>query len=121
MRLIDADALEERMNNQYKYLAGKISEYDHYTCGYGDAISDVEDAPTIEAEPVRHGKWISVKERLPEIGGKYIVCTSNPSVYLTRFIKLCEGGAFQTDIYPYITHWMPLPEPPKEEKDGTCT
>ena len=32
----------------------------------------VQFAPSVEAEP----KWISVKERLPESDGKYIVCSA---------------------------------------------
>lgn len=48
MRLVDADAL----------LENKFEAID-----YGDPIevvevSDIDDAPTIEAEPVRHGKWV---------------------------------------------------------------
>lgn len=61
-------------------------------------------------------KWISVEERMPEVDGKYIVCTSKRSVYLTRFYAHSEGGNFKTDIYTHITHWMPLPEPPEEEE-----
>lgn len=57
MRLIDADALERRMNERLRTLEAKNGPYDHYTCGYEDAIDEIEDVPTIEAEPVRHGRW----------------------------------------------------------------
>lgn len=60
-------------------------------------------------------KWIGVKERLPETEGKYIVCTAKGSVYCTRFKAYGKSGAFQTDMNTHVTHWMPLPEPPKEE------
>ena len=43
MRLIDADALLERMKRTNRYFNVKF---------------DIEEAPTIEAEPVRHGQWI---------------------------------------------------------------
>jgi hypothetical protein len=66
-------------------------------------------------------QWISVEERLPEQTGKYIVCTSKSSVYCAKFYKYpCERhpyGYFGTDSYTHITHWMPLPEPPKEAAD----
>lgn len=42
MRLIDADALLERMKRTNRYFNVKF---------------DIEEAPTIEAEPVRHGRW----------------------------------------------------------------
>ena len=51
MRLIDADALLERMKRTNRYFNVKF---------------DIEEAPTIEAEPVRHGRWIleAHKERV---------------------------------------------------------
>lgn len=60
-------------------------------------------------------RWISVKKRLPEDTGKYIVCTTKGSVYCTRFIVHSWRRDFQTDINTHITHWMPMPEPPKED------
>lgn len=80
--------------------------------------------------------WISVKDRLPDKPGHYLVCTS---------INYWRGGCWDTnssdgttegyagttmsvlDCYfdnthdwnrvwnNRVTHWMPLPEPPKEE------
>lgn len=44
MRLIDANALKDRM--------GKA----HFR-GYGDAVMLVMDAPTVDAAPVVHGRW----------------------------------------------------------------
>lgn len=59
-------------------------------------------------------KWISVEERLPEKSGSYLVCTSKSSVYCTKFTRHEQDGRFHTDINTHITHWMPMPEPPKE-------
>lgn len=55
-RLIDADALKVELGDR---------RLDHDFCIYGDeaTVRDfIDDAPTIEAEPVRHGKWIPVGE-----------------------------------------------------------
>lgn len=52
MRLIDADALERRMNERLRTLEAENGPYDHYACGYEDAIDEIEDAPTVEAVPV---------------------------------------------------------------------
>ena len=52
MRLIDADVTEKIMSERYRELAKEYGHYDHYTTGYGDALSVIEDSPTIEAEPV---------------------------------------------------------------------
>ena len=59
------------------------------------------------------GGWISVKDRLPEEDGLYNVYCKDGSMAHAWFedkwfIDHCECGD------GYITHWMPLPEPPKE-------
>lgn len=65
-------------------------------------------------------KWISVKERLPEEeeGGKFLVCFSGGNRHLYYF-TLDDGfyhPTYSSDTP--VTHWMPLPEPPKEEEVG---
>ena len=57
VRLIDANALEKRMAQCYKEMEAKNGPYDHYACGFDDAITYVEDAPTIDAAPVVHARW----------------------------------------------------------------
>ena len=59
-------------------------------------------------------RWISVEERLPKEAGKYIVCTRKRAVYCTAFRFFHGEGYFATDTTTHITHWMQLPEPPKE-------
>lgn len=52
-RLIDADALRKK--------ATVVTEYDEDGWGVdllAVPLCDVELAPTIEAEPVRHGRWV---------------------------------------------------------------
>ena len=60
MRLIDADALEDVLvNHGFCYCEG--NEYNNGVAdGFLLARDDVKEAPTIEAEPVRHGHWIKV-------------------------------------------------------------
>lgn len=51
MRLIDADALFENLDGM---MAVSPTGYIH-----GDTVADmISDAPTVDAVPVRHGKWI---------------------------------------------------------------
>ena len=71
-------------------------------------------------------EWISVKDRLPETNRWVLVnwvCEwHNKSYESLRIAKLEKNGEWLTDDseYPYlmadekITHWMPLPEEPKE-------
>lgn len=64
MRLIDADRLEDVLvNDGFRYCG--INEYhDGVANGFLRAIDDVKEAPTIDAEPVRHGKW-NILEGMP--------------------------------------------------------
>lgn len=59
--------------------------------------------------------WISVNDRLPEKAGTYLVATRNGAVTITHFYLPHQTFSSQR-INRLITHWMPLPDPPKEEK-----
>lgn len=65
-------------------------------------------------------KWISVKDRLPEIDGDYLCYVKNDVPYISnvQVIEYVEGIGFSWEGYEPdedVTHWMPLPEPPKGE------
>ena len=87
MRLIDADAL-------------KVDWYDDYETEDGDEYSytyvskyQIDNAPTIDAVPVRHGRW--THERLPSTsGGSYSVircseCLSQFPLFETKYCPNC--------------------------------
>ena len=63
-------------------------------------------------------KWIPVSERLPKVHKTVLICTDG-QVH-EAFLK-GDGGWLavfgdSTNINPSkVTHWMPLPEPPKGE------
>lgn len=66
-------------------------------------------------------KWISVKERLPEESGEYLV-TYHPCYWDRVLDELCVGmDSFRGKTmwakkkYQRVTHWMPKPEPAKED------
>lgn len=56
MRLIDADVLDKRLEETRNDYPGD-RYFDNYVYGFDDAWKLVKEAPIIEAEPVRHGKW----------------------------------------------------------------
>lgn len=70
---IDVDALVRLMNEKHKHLVDERGWYDHYTSGYEDAITDVEEAPVIDAVPVVRCK--ECKERCPESATSVEHCT----------------------------------------------
>lgn len=69
-------------------------------------------------------EWISVKDRLPNVDGEYLICVDvlGGSVYAAIFHPACrahlpgESGWYGKfgEIKNKVTHWMPLPEPPRE-------
>ena len=95
------------------------------SCKLAENIAD-----DLIANGVTVQEWISVKDRLPETDGIYIVCdcrlNGNPWIHTAGFIKAssswCElHGVYYDDGYgryseqDKITHWMPMPNPPKGE------
>ena len=73
------------------------------------------------AELEKKSAWVSVRDRLPE-KGEYVLVYANTKYINSK--KVCidrlEDGE-KTAVWMYthgwfeVTHWMPLPEPPKEE------
>ena len=69
-------------------------------------------------------RWIPVTERLPKEDGSYLVRTASGTVTTARFYAfksfpankylpaIHRNAAWQSNRN--VTHWMPLPEPPKE-------
>lgn len=60
-------------------------------------------------------EWISVEDRLPEFVGEYITF-DGISPYISSYYGNGEWESPDAND-PNITHWMPLPEPPKGESD----
>ena len=86
-------------------------------------------------------EWISVKDRLPEYPGHYLVCTSinywhggcmdinenhkyhpngTPVGYDGSTMSVLDcyydvAGHWNRVCDSHVTHWMPIPEPPKGE------
>lgn len=66
--------------------------------------------------------WISVKDRLPDDKERYLICTEGGRIDIAYYQP--TGDKF-SDYEPFwqgscrftaeVTHWQPLPEPPKGE------
>ena len=69
-------------------------------------------AENLIANGVTVQEWISVTERLPEYGQLVIVYSGgvlSPQVFTQHFWRA------DFNDWAHITHWMPLPQPPKGE------
>ena len=88
-------------------------------------VGALDEIAAIDAEPVR--QWISVKDAQPEKGVNVLfhpMCNPD-SIYIGCINHVGEKGAcyFEVRRGKYktqysATHWMPLPEPPKEDVYG---
>ena len=59
-------------------------------------------------------KWISVKDRLPDRDGWYLVMIKWADEATTLYFSDDYWRDIEDEIYS-VTHWMPLPMPPKGE------
>lgn len=90
----------------------------------------VNEVPAADVEPKQ--KWIPVTERLPEVDKEVLVFAVGKSNDFSSVIAITDRMIFrlfpssegvETWRSPWqyfmtnyeITHWMPLPEPPKEK------
>ena len=92
--------------------------------------ADLIEAQAKEIEKLRAQlpRWIPVEERLPELqswGASTVVLgliksENAPSLNKLHDLTLCvycDNGIWSMPgRYVAITHWMPLPEPPEEER-----
>lgn len=86
-------------------------EYNFYKDAL-EALETGEDINVLTAQP----KWISVEEQLPEEPGEVLACVYGRvciAWYSNRYFETPSGMVFSADENA-VTHWMPLPEPPKD-------
>lgn len=87
-------------------------------CGFGDPRPTYE---TVASYLMSHGvtvqEWISVEDELPESGKESVLIALR---WEEVDIGWCEDGRWRSEfVNEYedgeVTHWMPIPKPPKGE------
>jgi hypothetical protein len=68
-------------------------------------------------------KWIPVTDRLPDKDGSYLILNKRKYIFDAEYESIyksfgcwhefVDGAGNEWIAYKEITHWMPLPEPPK--------
>ena len=136
MRLIDADYIKIRLCEIADYWRSKGKRYEAVLLN--DTVNAVIDSEPTITQP--SGEWISVKDRLPDKPGHYLVCTSinywhggcmdkneehkyhdsgTPIGYDGTMMSVLDcyydiTGDWNRVFNKHVTHWMPLPEPPED-------
>ena len=100
-------------------LLGLIANAKHICANdYSDHTEDEYIADTLLDNGVTVQEWIPVTERLPEnIANRVlVVCERSNGVFYAHYEKPFWIN-LETDkpFISTVTHWMPLPEPPKGE------
>ena len=100
-----------------KLLYNFYLDYNGYICdGCGTRVADQECATIADhliANGVTVNEWISVKDRLPEYENQVLTYRGESGISVERMFPGAMWD-FDYDIIDAVTHWMPLPEAPKE-------
>lgn len=116
-RAIDSEKYMELLKEQYLHY--KAMKHGEAARAWQGAIQLLYDMPTLSPQ------WISVEARLPEdeapVLDYYGFFRENDDLG-ARFIGTLTFFVFDKNPHwqhestgLFVTHWMPLPEPPKEE------
>ena len=90
-------------------INGCIHRCNHPPCAM---VSDIVDALIENGVTVQ--EWISVDDRLPKDDEIVIICTDENFIYAGELIG--DTWFLDNDSWTAtVTHWMPLPLPPKGE------
>ena len=66
---------------------------------------------------LRERQWVSVKDRLPDPNNVVLTIDKLGFFYMDRVNKNGKWDEQDSSFNP-VTHWMPLPEPPKGEENA---
>ena len=128
VKLIDRDEVGAKIQAMYIRREIDYGGENEFCRGMRKALRIIEDAPTVEVQP--DNGWISVKDRLPEPRTWVLAYIEYPSpvfelergIHKTGNIRKMFYDGFYDALGDYkvgdckVTHWMPLPKPPKGEE-----
>lgn len=92
--------------------------YGFYDCG---SIINPQAADMLEKlaaeKDAKKPEWISVNDRLPYSNNVVFACIDDGQCKIVRSAYVSSYGEWKwIEGHQTVTHWRPLPEPPKEEK-----
>ena len=112
-------SLEEAAKNAYKKYSLKDDEFslNEQIQRVGAFITGFKAGASWQSsQPINSG-WVSVEDRFPE-DDQTVLVTNGQRVKEVSFIQITKldtpNFRFTTMKFDEITHWMPLPSPPKQ-------
>lgn len=120
---IDVSTCGADAGNRYFGTVTEVSELYTAKNGYILLVQDAEPNFDVNGNsPVSPGGWISYSERMPDDGQHVIILCDGAFVLYAQyrdgefFDVVRNGEEFFETHSRNVTDWMPLPEPPQEEK-----
>ena len=105
----------EKVVESIKELVSSMPAKDNYAKGYdaaiGRALVAVRKVSIADVQPV--DRWISVKDRLPEEIGYYLVVIGNEMLVSIDIAEYSENRWHKHDE---VLYWQPLPDYPEAIK-----
>ena len=96
--------------HQYESMKKMVTVYqDEIVPGLWERIKELE-----KQVPM----WIPVSERLPDENKRILVLLSSKISVVAYIRQNVWYVAWNQAPLNHVTHWMPLPEPPKEKENG---
>ena len=106
-------------------IFSSLCRHIHKSCKLAENITDdlITNGVTVQ-------EWISVNDRLPDKDGCYIVtacdegCSCGDGIWYDTVVTEAEHykgewswneNGTEYDITDFVTHWQPMPQPPKGE------
>ena len=94
---IEREALEVALNHRLNFLMAENGEYDHYTSGFDEAVTIVENFPAADVAIVRHGRWLQKKHKI--FGNAYdYVCSECGCDYALAEYNYCPNCGCKMDL-----------------------
>lgn len=103
-------------SEKYEFVYHVICDAVNGGCGASTGWNHSTPEEALEEWNTRASGWIPCSERMPEIGITILILFEN-QIKVSRLEKSKLGFLMNGEFIGknLVTHWMPLPEPPKGE------
>jgi len=81
-----------------------------------EMLDAIESLQSQLSEAKAESGWISADTDIPNDSGRYLVNVNGFGVRVDRYTKSEDVNGW-LKYFGYVTHWMPLPSPPKQGEE----
>lgn len=119
MRLIDADAysaeMKDRQDAAWEWRNEAIEEEDEVKLARAEGAFTAFTEAKLTMDKHIISPWHRVEEELPKFGEYVLAWEIQGFAVVDKYVGIGDGRWGLENDGAIYTHWMPLPEPPKED------